>query len=145
MCDCVFVTLQSGILIVSIPDLCHLTYFYWDDQLREEAEKESTLERWDHDSFHIGSSQPVWDTVNSNRVDVMRAIVKVRILTGTYLLRVHAKKFRMDGVTDVCCPLCCQEDEDIVHMLIHCPSLSVVRTAYINGLNRFIQSWLGAG
>ena len=74
MCDCIFVTLQCGILgqvwylIVSIPDLCHLTYFYWDDQLREEAEKESTLERCDHDSFHIGSSQPVWDTANSKRV-----------------------------------------------------------------------------
>ena len=31
---------------------------------------------------------------------MMRAIVKVRILTGTYLLQVHRKKFRMDGVTD---------------------------------------------
>ena len=51
----------------------------------------------------------------------------------------------MDGVTDACCPLCCQEDEDIVHMLIHCLSLSVVRTAYINELNRFIQSWLVTG
>ena len=69
----------------------------------------------------------------------------MRILTGTYLLRVHAKKFRMDGVTDACCPLCCKEDEDIVHMLMHCPSLSGVRTAYINEINRFIQSWLGTG
>ena len=59
------------------------------------------------DSFHIGSPPPhpptpVLDTVNSNRVDVMRAIVKVRILTGTYLLQVHKKEFRMDGVTDAC-------------------------------------------
>ena len=83
---------------------------YWEDQLRKEAEKKSTLERCHLDCFHIGSTHPVWDTVNSNRVDVMRAIVKVRILTGTYLLQVHRKKSRMDGVTDACCPFCYLED-----------------------------------
>ena len=36
----------------------------------------------------------------------MRAIVKVRVLTGSYLLQVHRKEnIRMDGVTDACCPL----------------------------------------
>ena len=49
----------------------------------------------------------------------------------------------MDGVTDACCPLCCQEDEDIVHMLIHCPSLSVVCTAYINDLKYPILAGVG--
>ena len=82
---------------------------------------------------------------NSNRVDVMRAIVKVRILTGTYLLQVHRKKFRMDGVTDACCPLCYLEDEDIVHMLIRCPALNEVRITCINELKKCIQTWLGTG
>ena len=93
----------------------------------------------------MGFTHPVWDTVKPNKVDVMRAIVKVRILTGTYLLQVHRKKFRMDGVTDACCPLCCLEDEDIVHMLIRCPALSAVRTTYINELKQCIQSLLGPG
>ena len=75
--------------------------------------------------------------VDSNRVDVMRPIVKVRILTGTYLLPVHRKKFRMDGVTDASCPLCYLEDEDIVHMLIPCPALSEVRIADFMGLPYF--------
>ena len=118
---------------------------YWEDQLRKEAEKKSTLERCHLDSFHIGSTHPVWDTVNSNRVDVMRAIVKVRILTGTYLLQMHRKKFRMDGVTDACCPLCYLEDEDIGHMLIRCPALNEVRITCINELKKCIQTWLGTG
>ena len=75
----------------------------------------------------------------------MRAIVKVRILTGTYLLQVHRKKFRMDGVTDACCPLCYIEDEDIVHMLIRCPALNEVRITCINELKKCIQTWLGTG
>ena len=118
---------------------------YWEDQLRKEAEEKSTLERCHLDSFHIGSTHPVWVTVNSNRVDVMRAIVKVRILTGTYLLQVHRKKFSMDGVTDACCPLCYLEDEDIVHMLIRCPALNEVRITCINELKKCIQTWLGTG
>lgn len=93
----------------------------------------------------MGFTHPVWDTVKSNRVDVIRAVVKVRILTGTYVLQVHRKKFRMDGVFDACCPLCCLEDEDIVHMLTRCPALSTVRTTYINELKQCIQSTLGSG
>ena len=93
----------------------------------------------------MGVTRPVWETVKSNRVDVMRAVVKVRILTGTYLLQVHRKKIRMDGVIDACCPLCCLEKEDIVYMLIPCPALSAVRTTYMNELKQFIQSSLGPG
>ena len=118
---------------------------YWTEQLREEAEEKSTLERCHLDSLHIGVTHPVWETVKTNRMDVMRAVVKVRILTGTYLLQVHRKKFRMDGVIDACCPLCCLEEEDIVHMLIRCPALSAVRTTYMNELKQCIQSSLGPG
>ena len=50
------------------------------------------------------------------RMDVMRAITKVRILTGTYLLQSHRKKFKMEGAVDAICPLCCLEDEDLVHI-----------------------------
>ena len=34
------------------------------------------------DIMHMGVTHPVWDTVMLNRMDVMRAITKVRILTG---------------------------------------------------------------
>ena len=118
---------------------------YWTEQLREEAGEKSTLERCHLDSLHMGFIHPVWDTVKPNRVDVMRAIVNVRILTGTYLLQVHRKKFRMDGVIDACCPLCCLENEDIVHMVIRWPALNAVRTTYINELKQCIQSLLGPG
>ena len=51
---------------------------YWTEQLREEAGEKSTLERCHLNSLHMGFTHPVWDTVKSNRVDVMRAVVKVR-------------------------------------------------------------------
>ena len=49
----------------------------------------------------------------------------------------------MYGVIDACCTLCCLEDEDIAHILIRCPSLSAVRTTYINELKKCFQSLLG--
>ena len=117
-------------------------------QLFKEAEEKSTIERCHLDSLHMGVTHPVWETVKSNSVDVMRAVVKVRILTavtGTYLLQVHRKKFRMDGVINACCPLCCLEEEDIVHMLNRYPAPSAVRTTYMNELKQCIQSSLGPG
>ena len=118
---------------------------YWTKQLREEAGEKSTLERCHLDSLHMGTTHPVWNTVKSNRMDVMRAVVKVRILTGTYLLQVHRKKFRMEGTVDACCPLSYIEDEDLVHMLTRCPALNIVRTRYINELKQCINSTLGPG
>ena len=59
------------------------------------------------DIMHMGITHQAWDTVMQNRMDVMRAITKVRILTGTYmyLLQSHRKKFKMEGVVDAICPL----------------------------------------
>ena len=93
----------------------------------------------------MGTTHPVWNTVKSNRMDVMRAVVKVRILTGTFLVQVHRKRFRMEGTVDACCPLCYIEGEDLVHMLTRCTVLNIVRTTCINELKQCINSTLGPG
>lgn len=116
---------------------------YWTEQLRKEAGERSTLERCNVDGLQIGSTHAVWDTVNSNRMDVMRAIVKVRILTGTYLLQVQRQKFGLDGVVDASCPLCLIEDEDLVHMLVRCPALSETRNSYLKDIKQCVQDCLG--
>ena len=42
----------------------------------------------------------------------------VGILTETYLLQSHRKKFRIEEVFDATSPFCYMEDEDLVHMMI---------------------------
>ena len=49
----------------------------------------------------------------------------------------------MDGVSDATCPLCCIEDEDIVHMLTRCPELSDVRSLHLDELKRCLHDALG--
>ena len=64
----------------------------------------------------------------------MRAILQVRLLTGTCLLQIQQKKFDLEGVVDVCCPLCYLENEDLVHMLTRCPALSKTKIIYLNDI-----------
>ena len=110
---------------------------YWTRLLQSEAEIRSTLDRCNI------VAHPVWDSVKSNRMDVTRVIIKARMLTGTYLLQTHRKKFNMDGVSDATCPLCCLEDEDIVHMLTRCPARSEVKSPHLDDLKRCLQCALG--
>ena len=63
------------------------------------------LKYCNQDSMLMGTTHPVWDTVQPNKLDVMRAIIKVKMLTGTYLLHTHRIKFKMDRVADATCPL----------------------------------------
>ena len=76
-------------------------------------------------------------------MDVVRAVINVRMLTGTYLLQSHKKMFNLDGVTVVTCPLCCLEDENLVHMLTRCPALGSVRQRYLSDIKQCLQQTTG--
>ena len=116
---------------------------YWTQELVERAADKSTLERCHLPSLQIGHTNPVWDSVQSDRIDVMRANVKGRMLTGTYLLQSHKNKFNIDCAVEATCPLCCLEDEDIDHMLLRCPALRCVRNQYLAELKGCLQQHLG--
>ena len=63
-------------------------------------------------------------------IDVRTAIVKARILTGTYHLLADRDKFHKTGTTSKC-PLCSAASEDRLHFLTACVSLNHVRQPYI--------------
>ena len=65
------------------------------------------------------------------------------MLTGTYLLESHKKRFNIDGAVEATCPLCRLEDEDIGHMLLRCPALRCVRKQYLAELRGCLQQHLG--
>lgn len=118
---------------------------YWTEKLQEEAGNRSTLERCHIPALQVGGTHIIWETVQSCRMDVIRAATKVRMLTGTYLLQSHKKKFNLDGVSSSTCPLCCLEDEDIVHMLTRCPALNTTRQQYLGDIKQSLQHFLGSG
>ena len=83
-------------------------------------------------TFQMEITQPVWDTVNFNRMDVTRAIVKMCTLTGTNPMQTQRNNFRSERAIYVMYPLCFLEAGDIINMLSRCPVLSAVCSSYLN-------------
>ena len=50
----------------------------------------------------------------------------------------------MEGVVDATCPLCCLEDEDLVHMLTRCPALSETINTYIRNIKQSFKAAVGS-
>ena len=52
---------------------------------------------------------PVWDSTENSVIDVRKAIVKARILTGTCLLQANIHRFSHQYREDPTCRLCKQQ------------------------------------
>ena len=63
-------------------------------------------------------------------MDVSRAVIKARILTGTYYLQADRDKFQKEGITSMC-PFCSATSEDRLHFLTAYASLAQIRQPYI--------------
>ena len=85
------------------------------------------------EKLEIGKVHRVWNSVRPNLQDIRRAHIKVRILTGTYILQSTKAKFNNQQV-DPKCPLCRLESKDLTHFLLTCPALSTVRELHIKSL-----------
>ena len=87
------------------------------------------------DGCDVGKVHPCWNTVDNTVMDVKRAFVKARILTGTYYLQADRDKFRRSGTMSQC-PLCSATSEDRLHFLIACVPLNQVRQSYITEIEK---------
>ena len=73
----------------------------------------------------------VWKTVESSVTDVKKAVVKARILTGTYILQKNRQTFS-NGTVDAVCRHCRLEEEDLLHLLSRCPSFYSIRESTVS-------------
>ncbi|CAG2256932.1 unnamed protein product [Mytilus edulis] len=89
---------------------------FWNDTFRTEIAQKSTLNRLDTNSIKIDETHPVWNSALNIPGETKRAIVKARILTGTYMLQSYKAKFGIVNV-DATCPICFTEDENLIHFI----------------------------
>ena len=87
----------------------------------------------------IGQTHPVWDSLESTRLEVWRGVVKSHIVTGTYIVQSICAKFNQYQI-DSTCPLCHLEDEDIIHMHLRCSVLHSVRKGPFRTLKDYVIS-----
>ncbi|CAC5387308.1 unnamed protein product [Mytilus coruscus] len=79
----------------------------------------------------------VWNLQNQPRLELRKAIIKARMMTGSYILQSDKHKFT-HFIAEPLCQLCNTENEDIVHMVTSCPVLITVREKYYVELKREI-------
>ena len=109
----------------------------WDEKLQSELEEKSTLINCCTDILKIGNIHPIWSTVDPCTQDVRRAIVKARLLTGTYMVQSLRSKFNNNAV-DPTCPLCRTACETIPHFLLNCNALYEARKEKLSQIRNTI-------
>lgn len=94
---------------------------FWIDSLVEDNNSKSSLNLMSVNTCKIGQCHPVWKTVRPNPIDVEKAAIKARILTGTYTLQSNRAKFNQHDV-DPTCLLCKEGPENRQHFILTCKS-----------------------
>lgn len=116
---------------------------FWTKQLNADIADKSSLKYLAKANLQIGSTHPVWQSLQSSVIDVKRGITKCRMLTGTYILQ--ATKHRFNLLTeDPLCRSCAMESEDLVHMITTCPVLYHIRKEGFAKLKQLVISIVGS-
>ena len=111
---------------------------HWTDVMRSDLRERSTLSLCNITELQVGKVHHVWNSIDTCVLDVKKGIVKARMLTGVYNLQQQKSKFSKSTV-DAKCTLCCQEVEDIMHILTRCPVYQEERETCVNQMKMLID------
>ena len=92
---------------------------FWTKQLVNDIKTKKSLKNLSVNNLRVGTTHLIWRTVESSVTDVRKAVVKARILTGTYILQKNRQTFS-SGTVDAVCRHCYLEDEDLLHLSSRC-------------------------
>lgn len=81
----------------------------------------------------------VWEAAGYESMSVSKAMIKVKLLLGTYILQTNRHKFNKHEVSPDC-PLCDSGDEDREHFIVICPKLMEVRQQFIMALKNILYT-----
>ena len=108
---------------------------YVQQQWHEDAQSKSTLKYLNIDHCKFGCVHNVWKLKSHSTRDLRRAQIKVKLLTGPYILQSSRSKFNKSAISDICL-LCKVAPEDLKHFLLDCSRLQSVGSTYIRDIER---------
>ena len=103
------------------------------DILVKEAMLQSSAKYINFNTCRLTAAHNIWGTVKPSARDVTRAMVKAKLLSGTYNLEGKRALFKKAGNAGLC-PLCRDAIESREHFLVICSSLDEARAPYLNSL-----------
>ena len=101
---------------------------FWKKDIERDAKQKSSL-KYLNTTFQANESHLLWRSTNCDSRDVRRAIIKAKLVTGTYTLQYNRKVFNQ--TVDNICPLCSVDVEDTAHFVTVCKTLDDIRNKYL--------------
>ena len=109
---------------------------YWQSVLVDRSQKYRSLRYLIIPDSNTPCLHGCWDTGKFDTLSNKRAITKLKLLTGTYILQGNRSVYNQHSV-NATCPLCNSADETRHHFLIECSALSDVRRPYMERLLQY--------
>lgn len=97
---------------------------YWVERIKTKSALYSSLEYLSADEYYPGNRHWLLQHTGVAR-DIPCIHVKLKLVTGTYILQVNRVEFNQNQI-DPTCMLCNQEPETVDHFLIRCSGTSVI-------------------
>ena len=122
--------LQSTVTKTHWYTLCHkAVHNHWDDLLKGQASKLSSLRFVNIEKCSTSKPHIVWKGIKCAR-EARRAIIRARLLTGSFTLQGNRARFNQYQVNATCI-ICKTAAEDRKHFMLECPALETVRTRFM--------------
>jgi hypothetical protein len=110
---------------------------YYNRKLKDGAFIQSSLKYLNTAVCQVGKPHPLWSSVHTNKLDILRGAVKAKLLTGSYMLQARISK-HSGGTLPSLCLLCRQAREDTVHFILTCSALKNTRDPYLQQIRTLI-------
>jgi hypothetical protein len=111
---------------------------YHEKQLQEHASIQTSLKYFNSKACGIGRPHPLWKSVGTSKLDILRGSVKAKLLTGSYQLQARVSRQSGGNVSPLCL-LCCLDREVTDHFMVACPALEKTRQPYLNELKLLLN------
>ncbi|KAK3101457.1 hypothetical protein FSP39_003722 [Pinctada imbricata] len=108
-------------------------------KITEEIKTKSTLKYLGIQKQPLDNPHPIYKFTGPNPFEVLKAQIKARILTGTYILQENLQKFNQHDI-DTTCELCHSEPEDRNHFILTCKKLEDRRQKHLQKLTNLVPA-----
>ena len=105
---------------------------FWLERINSTVKLYSTLHFLRHDTFKQGKVLPILAPEFTSR-ESDRLTIKLRIVTGTYLLQSTRKNFNQYNI-DPTCLICRESSETVIHFVLDCALLDSVRRSILSDI-----------
>lgn len=110
---------------------------YWKEKWKEEKQEKVSLQYLHLQDEPVNNPHNIWACINPVEHEVKRAEIKVRLVTGTYMLQSNISKYNQQEMPATC-QICNKEDENLSHLLLKCEAYNEERSAFEEKLQQIV-------